>query len=322
MKIIPKINPQNMYKYLTPAVFAGVCSYETYNDYKIAPKKEKKKVLVRNLTVLTSSLAGILAGRKILTSLMKHHGETYTAKVIGKASETVGRYTEKIKLPETPVVKHLQKGAEKTTEVVKTGLISFEEAARETAEEFLITLGGIATALSSNYLIEKTNLSPDLPESSHHTAEQKIAIKDRRINNYLSLVTDYDYRHNADSSAEVASKVFNAMGVPGVSSVDGPIGAIAGLAVSRQKTTENKFKLTSYELIAKAVIPTFIFAATARALHKAPTAVKVISYPVAGFVGLIAGHHAGKWFEGNVSQKVFDKFSQINQMRNQKKSSS
>ena len=302
MKI--SFNNPNINKYITPAAFLGVCSYQIYEDFKHAPERKRKKVFVRDLTVLTGAMAGMVGTRKLLTSLSKKNNINKEAKKVVESA------VEKVEESAGNTMGKLKNAGKKVGQTVKSGVITFNELAKDAAEEITVAFGGIVTALATNYLAEKTGLAKDIPYNDYKTRRSRLE-KARHQNEYYKTFTDFYVKENPDTGMEAASRVFEAMGVNAANAMEGPLGSLAGLSVTQQKGTEGKLKLASYELIANTAVPVFVFSATTRVVKNFPTAAKAIIYPIAAFSGLIVGDAAGRWFERNVSQKVADKVSEI-----------
>lgn len=264
------INSKNAYKYLTPAVFLGVCSYQTYKDYYSAPKDQQKKVLVRNISVLSGAMVGIMGTKKMVAYLSAANS-------------------------------------------VKSKLAAAKSAVKETVEEFIIAVGGITTALASDYLLGKTKYMPDLPDNSVPVLApapvNKLESNSDAINRYYQILAEKQFMKQPDTSVGAASKVFEVMGVDTAGSLDSPLQALSGLAITRQKDAKSRFKMASYDLIACTIIPTFILSNTARFTKKLPGYAKFLMYPVVSLVGLFSGDYAAKWFDKNVSQKIANQYN-------------
>lgn len=174
---------------------------------------------------------------------------------------------------------------------LKEGSKNIADILKDCVEEGFVTIGAVLGGLISSFGAEK--LFP---------LKDKVQNKDE--NNSQS--PNYSIKENPDNLVEGVAKAYNGSGVKVAGVVDSPLAAMSAYNIAQQKGTENRLKSISYELIANAVIPTFIISSAVKATQNANGAVKAITYPIAALTGLFIGHHVGNYFNEEVTEEVVE----------------
>jgi hypothetical protein len=260
------INSIKIQKFISPALTLGLGGYQTYQNYTAAPPKDKKNILIRDIIVLSGCISGIGAAEALRAKVIK-------PQIIAKTLNSTTKSNNFINC--------IKNSAKATTAVLK-----------ECLSEAIITTGGICGGLSFSLLAEKLFPLNNKKKSSKEENTQS---------------PNYNLLKNPDNGVEGIAKAYAGAGINIASSVDAPLAAMSAYSVTQEKGLENKLKRISYELIANTIIPTFTITTTAKAVQKINNWwIKSAAYGAATLTGLFIGHHAGTYFNEEVTEEVAD----------------
>lgn len=302
MNIKPITNILSSPRLVGPAVFVGVGLGKSALDYNRAKPEKKKKVFAKDAAILAGSVVAFTA----VSPLTKKFCRT---EFIKAAVEMSQKGFKKIKTSEL-FAKLFPKKAKAFTESVKSdskGAKEFMEKQFNNVEYVLKqsiagtinTFAGILGAIYANEFMHKYVLNKPYFENKNtlveHTPAEKEAIEKSNINFQKKMMSNnkvfknFDYI-NKDTATQTANRVFATISdLPSMKVLEKPMIALTGFSVANTKGYHNKFKKTSYELLANTMIPTLFVSVMSLIVGKRAN---IIKYP-ALVLSLVAGTSVG-----------------------------
>jgi hypothetical protein len=276
----PILNFIKQPKPLTPLLVVGVGGYQTLKNYKAAEKEDKTKGIVRDLSILSASIAGILMFQKATSKI-------FNIKIFSNLLTKATNLVKKIKAP--TFLEKAKPIVSKAGTFTKNRIVDARDILKSTVEEFNGCLGGIIGGLTAASVVENLGFTP-----------KKIKNKDRQANDS----PNYNLRSNPDNAVESFAKVAKTIGAKTLQAVDLPIASVDSYAVTQEKGIENKFKKASYELIANNLLPALFLSTTVKATQNLNKYAKLGLRGLSLMLGLFLGHHAAVYFDKEVTQEI------------------
>ncbi|MEI7473916.1 MAG: hypothetical protein WCK67_03985 [bacterium] len=248
----------------------GSVGYQTYRDYKNAPKEEKAIILKKSALMLVVTGGVTLLTGKIGQSLLTNKNLTGNIKNILKS----------MPIPEskTNISKKI---------FTKDGI----KYTKDILEDLSFSIGGIIAGIVGGQAIEKA-----------------CPIKKNNIN-FAKLDPDLEFLSNAENSWDGTAKGYTFNGVKFASKFNAPMATLAGYSIAKQDGMKNKIKASVYEVVANIAIPTmFILPTSMLVKNLSKTKQFIVILPVAlmsYFTGGIIGTKVNdKLFKDKVQAKT------------------
>jgi len=267
-------------KTLTPLLVIGMGGYQTVKNYKAAEKEDKNKVIVRDLSILSASIVGILMFQKATSRI-------FNIKFFSTLLTKVTNLVKKVKIP--TFLEKAKPIVNKAGTFTKNRIVDARDILKSTVEEFNGCLGGIIGGLTASFAVEKLGFSTSQIQNN---------------NNQNNDSPNYNLRNNPDNAVESVAKVAKTIGAKTLQAVDLPITSVDSYSVTQEKGIENKFKKASYELIANSLIPALFLATTVKATQNLNKYAKLGLRGLSAITGLFLGHHAAMHFDKEVTQEI------------------
>ena len=279
---------------LGPTVFVAVGTLKTVKDYKEAKVEEKKMILLKDSAILTGSIFSFavvskftkyLCNQKIVNSLLKFISSFFLK---SKKLQTVKN---------NKIVSTTKKIVENTEYVLK-------EAIAGTINTFAGVLGAVyANAIVQKYVFPKMDVKQNnnilVSDKDSANAEDTVSSesnivldKKQNIENFVKTSNVFEKFFNQDNSIAIDTFRKVAYSLPDLGNIkvlEKPMVALMGYSVAETKGYHNKFKKTSYELLANTLIPTILVSAVSLFVKDKKPLIKYSSLFSALCVGLILG---------------------------------
>lgn len=264
---------------------------KTAYDYHKADKKDKKDILIRNSVIVGSSIAGVAAAQKYSSKLIQ---QKHIDKVINSVANKV------LKLPKPKFIKNF---FESLLDANKNHKIDIGEDKAQCLEimqncfkDCLLVLSAIGAGLIGGEVLNLTyfkNRKPPLEHTDINTLEP-----------------NYNIKANPDEGLEQVSKILEG-DFKALKYIDQPMAVFDALQITEEKDPSTKIKMTAYELIANALLPTF-FISLAMSLTKNLSLPKRIGIVGAsGGLGLLIGHRCAVQFNRSVAPEIAKNFEEF-----------
>lgn len=272
------------------SVFFALGAAKTGYDYVKAEPKDKKDVLVRNSIIIGSSIMGVVAAQKGADLFFKQRP------IEGAITKTSGW------LLKVPKPKFLQNFLESLVDVNHNHKFDVGEETQCTEiiqnclKDCFMVASAIGSGLIGGSILNKTyfkNKKPTLSQTDLSKAQP-----------------NYNLVANPDDGIEQISKVLEG-DFKAFKTVDQPMAVFDALKISAEKDSMTKMKMTAYELIANALLPTF-FISLAMSLTKNLSIPKRIGLVGAsGGLGILVGHRMAVQFNRTVTPEIVKNIEEL-----------
>lgn len=266
------------------SVLFALGAAKTGYDYYKAEKKEKKDILIRNSVIVGSSIAGIAVAQKYSNRLIQKEP-------VDKAINSFSNWI--LKLPKPRFAKHF---FESLLDANKNHKIDVGEDKTQCLEimqncfkDCFLVLSAIGAGVIGGELLNMTYFKNRKPPLEHTDLN--------------TLKPNYNLKANPDDGLEQISRILEG-DFKALKSLDQPMAVFDALKITEEKDTTTKIKMTAYELIANALLPTF-FISLAMSLTKNLSMLKRIGIVGAsGALGLLLGHRCAVQFNRTVTPEI------------------
>lgn len=291
--IKPITNTVSNPRVLGPAVFIAVGSLKTVKDYKEANKEEKNKILLKDSAILTGSILAFASVNKFTQYLCNRIIVNSFIKFIASFFVKPEKFQS---VKNNKLISATKKIAENTEYVLK-------EAIAGTINTFAGVLGAVySNAIMQKYVFPKMQLRKDnnlLSEKDTKNLKtdintEKMSFSDKKTGIEDSAKTSNVFEKFFNQNNSLAFDTFRkvAYSLPDLGNIkvlEKPMVALMGYSVAETKGYHNKFKKTSYDLLANTLIPTIMVSAVSIAVKDKKPLLKYSALFVALCLGLITG---------------------------------
>ncbi|MBS4761037.1 MAG: hypothetical protein KHX03_10110 [Clostridium sp.] len=307
-----KLNLNTAVKFVTDpktagvAAFLGIGAYKTIKDYRKAEPHEKKKVLAYDAAVIGGTTIAYMAMRPLSNWICKTKVVDTGAKLLSQMFHCfkLAAFSKKSMKPSVKV----QKTLEETKKALITSLKTAEDITKDCISGCLNTFAGFLGAIYSAAVMKKFVLSKPYfnpPKSKNSGNDNENETKTQGY--FQNSVVFKNFNTNSDTLKTVKHLTTTVLGMPEMRVFDVPMMAISGFAVADTKGYHNKFKKTTYTLIAYTLIPTFFYSLVSSFVKNAKG---VYKYPLL-FASLVGGGYAGKAVGDSLKEKIDKKIDGI-----------
>lgn len=281
---------------LGPAVFIGVGLVKTVHDYRKEKPERKKRVLLKDGAIL----AGSVAGFALVSPLTRLLCRTKFAEMFLKnVKKFVSSSAEKSFQPHSKASLGLQKLLKNTEHVLK-----------ESIAGTINTFAGIVGAIYSNEFMHKYVLSkPKVTDQSTKQSEpakhgKSIDVKSKGYFQESKVFNNFNYIDKS-LAKDAANSMFSTLSdMPNMRVLEKPMIALAGFSVANTKGYHNKFKKTSYELLANTLIPTIFVSAMTLAVEKKEPMKKYPALFAALTLGALVGAKVANKYKEKINETI------------------
>ena len=269
--------------------FALGAGTTAYNCWKAKPE-EKKDVLVRSSAIVASSIIGVVGAQKYSDKIIKQ-------KPIEKSIDTVAQW-----LLHVPKPKFLNHFFESLLDANKNHKIDVEEESQcneiiqNCLKDCFMLISAIGAGVIGGEILNLTyfrDKKPPLVETD--LSKEK---------------PNYNIKANPDEGIDKVSKVLEG-DFKIWKAFDKPMAVFDALQITKEKNSLTKIKMTAYEVIANALLPTF-FISLSMSLTKNLSLVKrIFSVGASGILGLLLGHRMAVQFNRSVTPELVENIKEI-----------
>ena len=266
------------------SILLTIGAAKTAYDYKQANEKDKKSILIRNGVIVGSSIAGVVTAQKYADKVISQQP-------VDKAINSFSKWV--VNLPKPKFLKHFFESlldANHNNKIdPKEDVTQFTEIVQNCFKDCFMVCSAIGAGIIGG---EALNLT--------YFKNRKKPNGDININ---SLKPNYNLKENPDDGLEQISKVLGG-DFKVLKAVDQPMAMFDALKITEGKDATTKMKMTAYELIANALVPTF-FISIAMSMTKNLSLLKRIGLVSASAaLGLLLGHKCALQFNRSVTPEI------------------
>lgn len=309
-----KISVKKAVKFITDprtagvGTFIGVGSVKTIYDYKKAEPQEKRKTLAYDAAVIAGTAVAYTGLRKATNLLCETQIVDNAAKVFSNALNLSKKF-KPIKHLLNPKSTKVQKVLDLTKKTVLTSLETTETIFKDCIAGVLNTFFGFLGAIYSSALMKKYVLNKPFfnPEPTSPKEENKTADQSRYNGYFQNSQVFQNFNMNSDTAKTVKHITTTVLGMPQVKIFDTPLMAVSGISIAETKGYHNKFKKTTYSLLAYTLVPTFFYSLMTAFVKNAKP---IIKYPLL-IASLIGGTYAGKAIGDKYKDKIDKEIDKI-----------
>lgn len=272
------------------SVFFALGAAKTGYDYFKAKPKDRNDVLVRNSTIIGSSIAGVIAAQKGADKFFKQQP-------IEKTIKNVSSWL--LHVPKPKFMKHFLESLVDANHNHKFDAgeeTQCTEIIQNCMKDCAMVTSAIGTGLLGGTILNKTyfkNRKPPLVETDLNKAKP-----------------NYNIAANPDDGLEQISKVLEG-DFKAFKTVDQPMAVFDALKISEEKDPVTKMKMTSYEVIANALLPTFFISLAMSLTKNLHIAKRIGLVGASGLLGILLGHRIAVQFNRSITPKIVKNIEEI-----------
>lgn len=272
------------------SVFVALGTAKTIYDFAKAQPKEQKDVLVRDAVIVGSSILGVVAAQKYSDKLIKKQPIENT---LHKISEWL------IHVPKPKFLKHFFNSLLDTNQNRKLDP-GEETQCNEILQNCIKDCFMVASAIGAGILGgELLNLT------YFKNKKQKLAETD-----LSKLKPNYNVIANPDDGIEQISKILEG-DFKALKAIDQPMAVFDALKITEEKDSMTKIKMTAYEVIANALLPTFFISLAMSLTKNYKLLPRIGIVGASGILGLLMGHKMAVQFNRSVTPELVKNIEEI-----------
>lgn len=261
-----------------------------YNCWKAKPS-ERKDVLIRSSVIVGSSIAGVVAAQKYSDKIIKQ-------KPIEKTINTVAHWL--IHVPKPRFLKHF---FESLLDANKNNKFDIEETSQcnEIIQNCLKDCFMLVSAIGAGVV------GGEILNLTYFKDKKAPALKET---NLAKEKPNYNIKANPDEGIDKMSKILEG-DFKIWKAFDKPMAVFDALQITKEKNSLTKIKMTAYEIIANALLPTF-FISLSMSLTKNVSLIKrIFTVSSAGILGLVLGHRMAVQFNRSVTPEIVENIKEL-----------
>ncbi len=274
------------------SVLLGLGAIKTGYDYYNSEPQNKKNGLIRNSVIIGSSIAGVVAAQKYSDILIKQ-------KPIKKAVEKTTNLF--LNIPKPKFINNILKKLfdsnrdnittkfEETTECSKI----IQNCLKDCFTVFSAICSGIAGAEVLNLTYFKKKPLPNMKNTKESELEP----------NYNIIANPDDGLEQISKILETDFKIFKTM--------DRPMAVFDAIKISEEKNPDTKIKMTVYEIIANALLPTFFISLAMSLTKNLKTINRLGIVGASAILGILLGHRLAVQFNRSITPQITETFKEI-----------
>ena len=260
-----------------------------YNCWKSEPK-DKKDVFIRSAAVVSSSIVGVVAAQKYSDKIIKQ-------KPIERGIDTVAQWL--LHVPKPRFLKHFFESlldANRNHKLDAGEYSQCNEIIQNCLKDCFMLLSAIGTGILGGELLNLTYFKgrkPPLKETD--LSKEK---------------PNYNIKANPDEGLDQISKVLEG-DFKVWKAFDKPMAVFDALQITKEKNSLTKVKMTAYEIIANALLPTFFISLSMSLTKNLSLLKRIIIVAASGGLGLLLGHRMAVQFNRTVTPELVENIKEI-----------
>ena len=260
-----------------------------YSCWKAKPE-ERKDVLVRSSTIVASSIVGVVASQKYSDKIIKQ-------KPIEKSINTVAKWL--LNIPKPKFLKHfldalLDKNHNHKLDIEEHSQCN--EIIQNCLKDCFMLISAIGAGVIGGEILNIT-----------YFKDKKPPLKETNLDNQEP---NYNIKANPDEGIDKVSKVLEG-DFKIWKAFDKPMAVFDALQITKEKNALTKIKMTAYEIIANALLPTFFISLSMSLTKNLRLAKRIPTVAAAGALGLLLGHRMAVQFNRSVTPELVENLKEI-----------
>lgn len=260
-----------------------------YNCWKAKPE-DKKDIFVRNIGIISSSIVGVVAAQKYSDKIIK---QKPIEKVINSFAQGV------LHMPKPKFLKHF---FESLLDANKNHKFDIEEQSQckeiiqNCLKDCFMLISAIGAGVIGGEFLNLTyfkNKKPPLTETN--LAKEK---------------PNYNIKANPDEGIDKISKILEG-DFRIWKAFDKPMAVFDALQITKEKNSLTKIKMTAYEIIANALLPTFFISLSMSLTKNLSLSKRILSICASGILGLMLGHRMAVQFNRSVTPEIVENIKEL-----------
>ncbi len=276
------------------SVLFSLGALKTGYDLYTSKEKDKKNTFIRDSVIIGSSIIGVSAAQKYSDFLIKQRP---IKALVNKTTELFTKirkpkFIEKITKPflDANRDKTVTK-LEETTEFTKI----MQNCLKDCFSVTSAILSGLLGAEILNHTYFKKNPTPKLKETD--------------IN---KTAPNYNVVENPDDGIEQLSKMLEA-DFKVFKAFDKPLAVFDAIKIADEKNIDTKVKMTAYEIIANALLPTFFISLAMSLTKNLNMAKRICAVGASGLLGLLMGHKLAVQFNRRFAPQITETVKELHE---------
>lgn len=264
---------------------------KTAYDYYKADDKEKNDVFIRNSVIVGSSITGVATAQKYANKIISQQP-------IGKVAKSLSKWV--LDIPKPKFLKHFFDALfdENHNNKIDPGedITQCTEIIQNCFKDCFMVLSAILAGLAGGEILNLTYYKNKKPTLSHTD-----------IN---ALEPNYNIKANPDDGLEQVSKILEG-DFKVLKAIDQPMAMFDALKITEEKDPSTKMKMTAYELIANALLPTFFISLAMSFTKNLSLLKRICIVSASGGLGLLVGHRCAVQFNRSVTPEIAKNIEEI-----------
>ncbi|MDD3593731.1 MAG: hypothetical protein PHX18_03785 [Candidatus Gastranaerophilales bacterium] len=287
---------------LTGIILASVGGYKIYSDYKESSPENKKKTLIKNVSVIGACALGVFGMDKFVSRNLNN-------KQIQSCFEFILKPLEKTGFIKNFIGKFTKK---KPTDILKIPAVS--EITADCTKNLILTLTGLISGLGGGLLVDKFINKEKSPYLKHppqkpsiETEEPFVVIEDLTPASRNKKIQQIIFNDKSRNLISNTSKVFGTAGFF-INPLDKPFIVLDGLSVANEKSVDKIIEQTTQGIIAETLVPTLFMSLTNSVLKSKQWFIRLPAIGGALVLGSFTGNKAGALFNKKITEEIFKYF--------------
>ncbi len=260
-----------------------------YNCWKAKPE-ERKDVLVRNSTIITSSILGVIGAQRYSDKIIKQ-------KPIEKSINAVAKWL--LNVPKPKFLKHfidslLDKNHNHKLDIEEHSQCN--EIIQNCLKDCFMLISAIGAGVIGGEILNITYFKDKKPPLQETNLDKE--------------KPNYNIKANPDEGLDTVSKILEG-DFKVWKAFDKPMAVFDALQITKEKNALTKIKMTAYEIIANALLPTFFISLSMSLTKNIRLAKRIPTVAASGALGLLLGHRMAVQFNRSVTPELVENIKEI-----------
>lgn len=261
-----------------------------YNCWKAKPN-ERIDTFVRSSAIVGSSIVGVLAAQKYSDRIIKK-------KPIEKAVNTVAQWL--LHVPKPRFMKHFFESlldANKNNKFDVGEESQCNEIIQNCLKDCFMLVSAIGAGVVGGEILNLT-----------YFKDKKVPfVKETNLDKEKP---NYNVKANPDEGLDTVSKVLEG-DFKVWKAFDKPMAVFDALQITKEKNSLTKIKMTAYEIIANALLPTFFISISMSLTKNLSLLKRIMTVAASGGLGLVLGHRMAVQFNRSVTPEIVENIKEL-----------
>lgn len=269
--------------------FALGAGTTAYNCWKAKPE-DRKDVMVRSSAIVASSIIGVVAAQRYSDKIIKQ-------KPIEKAINTVAKWFLNVPKP-----KFMQHFFESLLDANKNHKFDIGEESQcneiiqNCLKDCFMLISAIGAGVLGGEILNLTYFKDKKPPLIETNLDKE--------------KPNYNLKANPDEGIDKLSKVLEG-DFKIWKAFDKPMAVFDALQITKEKSALTKIKMTAYEIIANALLPTFFISLSMSLTKNLKLSKRIPAVTASGILGLLLGHRMAVQFNRSVTPEIVENIKEI-----------